>query len=88
MLKPHEYSQNKDPVQRLVQTMTAEETVAWMVEYHGLNATSAETVARNLREQFKWHRLQGRLDTNSTAGLIAQLLVMRASVKTLEKPKE
>lgn len=78
----------KDPVDRMIRDMTAEETVAWMVKYHGLSEGSAETVAMNLREQYKWHRLQGRLDHSGAALVIAELLQMRRSTLSLEKPKK
>lgn len=82
----HTCTQRKDPVARMVRDMTAQDVVNWLVEYHGLPKSSADTVEMNLREQFKWHRLQGRLDQNTTAGLVAQLLVMRQSPMVLEKP--
>lgn len=72
----------------MVRDTTPEEFVEWLVEYHGLPKGSARTVEMNLREQFKWHRLQGRLDRNTTAGLVAELLLMRRSPMTLEKPVE
>ena len=81
-----ERSERKDPVLRMVCDCTAEELVEWMVKYHGLPPDTSGTVTMNLREQFKWHRLQGRLDQNTTAGLIAQLLVLRADLSKLDKP--
>ena len=77
-----------DPVSRMVRNMTAQETVDWLVKYHGLPESSAATVEANLREQYKWHRLQGRLDTRPTAAVVAQLLCLRQSVKALEKPEK
>ena len=85
-MPPLECNSRKDPVSRKVRDLTPEEVVHWLVEYHGLRADSAETVVSNLREQFCWHRLQGRLDNNSTAGLVAQLLVMRQSPMELQQP--
>jgi len=78
--------QRSDPVARMVRDLTADEFVAWLVEYHGLPQSSASTVEMNLREQYKWHRLQGRLDQNTTAGLVAQLFLIRRSPLTLAKP--
>lgn len=81
-------NKREDPVACMVRDMTAEEMVAWMVEYHGLNAGSARTVIINLAEQYRWHRLQGRLDRNTTAGLIAELMVMRRSPLLLVTPRK
>lgn len=75
-----------DPVARMVRDLSPEEIVAWMVEYHGLPESSTQTVIINLREQYKWHRLQGRLDNNTTAGLVAELLLMRRSPMLLKTP--
>lgn len=75
-----------DPVDRMVSDLTAEEFVAWLIEYHGLPACARDTVVSNLREQYKWHRLQGRLDRNTTAGLVAELLLMRQSPMALKTP--
>lgn len=81
-----EFTKRSDPVARQVSSLTAEEVVEWLVKYHGLQPSSADTVTSNLRSQFRWHRLQGRLDQRPTAALIAQLLLMRQSVKALETP--
>lgn len=56
------------------------------MEYHHLPKASAETVEMNLREQYKWQRLQGRLDQRPTAAIVAELLHMRQSVAVLETP--
>ena len=81
----HQYELREDPVARLVCDTTAEECVDWLVKYKGLPETQRQNVEGNLRDVFKFHRLQGRLDRNTTAGLIAELLLMRRHVKTLEK---
>lgn len=77
-----------DPVERLVRDASGEEMAEWMVKYHGLKPSSAETVASNLREQFKWHRLQGRLDQKPTAAVIAEIFLMRRSPLTLKTPEK
>lgn len=73
-----------DPVSRMVRDLTAQEFVDWLIEYHGLPAASASTVEMNLREQYKWHRLQGRLDRSGAALVVAELLQMRRSPLALE----
>lgn len=78
----------EDPVLRAVRDLTAKEVVEWLVKYKGLPESSADNVESNLREQFKWHRLQGRLDHNSTAALIAELWLLRGKVSRLRSPKE
>lgn len=79
--------ERKDPVLRLVRDASAEEMVEWLVKYHGLDPRCVDTITINLREQFRWHRLQGRLDRSPTASVIAELLLMRRSPQTLEAPK-
>lgn len=81
-----ECDERSDPVSRCIRDLTAEEVTEWLVKYKGLKEGDAENVASNLREQFKWHRLQGRLDRNTTAALIAELLCLRADLKRLERP--
>jgi hypothetical protein len=76
-----------DPVDKLVRNLTPEETGAWLVKYHNLPEGSAETVIMNLREQYRWHRLQGRLDKCEPAALFAELLVMRQSPLALKRPE-
>lgn len=78
----------EDPVSRLVRDLTAEEVVGWLVQYHGLRKESADSVIMNLREQFRWHRLQGRLDAHPTAAIIAEMWAMRRSPLSLNTPKE
>lgn len=79
----------KDPVGRMVCDLTATELVDWMVRYHNLPEESAKTVEMNLREQYKWHRLQGRLDRGwRVFAAIAEVLGMRQSPLILERPKE
>lgn len=73
-----------DPVQRLVRALTAEEFVDWLIEGHGLNKESAKTVAHNIREQYRWHRLQGRLDHQPAIAALAEVWQMRQSPKFLE----
>lgn len=81
-------NERKDPVERMVHDLTAAEMVEWLIEYHGLDKGSAETVEINLREQLKWHRLQGRLDRGGFALIAAELLRMRRSPMTLERPSK
>ncbi len=84
-IKDLDCDKRDDPVTRVVRDLSAEEMVEWLVDYHGLPKESADTVLLNLREQYRWHRLQGRLDRNTTAGLVAELLLMRRSPMVLEK---
>lgn len=79
-------NERKDPVDQMVRDMTAKEVVDWLVEYHRLPKSSASTVESNLREQFKWHRLQGRLDRGGFALIVACMLNMRSSVMKLVRP--
>jgi len=81
-----EMDKRPDPVSRLVRNIEAREMVQWLVQYHGLPESSAETVESNLREQFKWHRLQGRLDARPIAAVIAELFAMRHSPMILNTP--
>lgn len=77
----------KDPVGRMVCDLTAKELVDWMVKYHKLPVDSASTVEMNLREQYKWHRLQGRLDRGfKVLFAIAGLLRIRQNAMVLECP--
>lgn len=78
----------KDPVSRLVRDLTPSEVVSWMVQFHGLPVESAETVETNLRSQFKYHRLQGRLDRNSGLAILAELWKCRQTAKILERSPE
>jgi len=75
-----------DPVQRRIRALTAEEFAAWLVQHRGLPEVSAETVIINLREQFQWHRLQGRLDRRPALAILARLWGLRQSVRCLERP--
>ncbi len=77
-----------DPVDRLVRDCTPAEFVEWLVKYKKLPPEQAENVEINLREQFKWHRLQGRLDRPSFAAVLAQLLGLRGSPSRLRRPDE
>lgn len=83
----HSCDEREDPVERMVRDLTAEEFVAWLVKYHNLPESAGDTVVRNLREQYRWHRLQGRLDKSGAALVIAELLNMRRSPLMLETPK-
>lgn len=67
-----------------VRDLSAEAFTAWLIECHGLPESAQLTVVGNLREQFKWHRLQGRLDRHPVLSLLAELLALRWPVKTLE----
>ena len=88
MAKNADCHERRDPVARMVLDLSAQEVVDWLIEFHGLDKGSAKTVEMNLREQFKWHRLQGRLDRGGVAVIVAELLQMRRSPMTLEKPAE
>lgn len=88
-VKPLVFEMDKrdDPVDRMLRDCTAGEFVEWMVRYHGLSTDSAKTIEINLREQFKWHRLQGRLDRPSALTVLAQIVGARGSVSQLNTPE-
>lgn len=86
-MKPFACDQRVDPVERLVRDLSAEEMVEWMVKYHGLPKSNADTVISNLREQYRWHRLQGRLDHRPFLILLAELWGLRRGPSILETPK-
>lgn len=75
----------KDPVSRLVRDLTPHEVVQWLIDCHGLPFRAAKTVEMNLREQFKYHRLQGRLDHRGNLALLADIFRMRQSAKVMER---
>jgi hypothetical protein len=74
-LPPSERSKRADPVDRMVADSTPSEFVAWMVKYHGLpdKPWTRETVESNLAEQFRWHRLRGRLDRHPWLAALVEL---------------
>ena len=72
--KPLECDQQHDPVDRLVRNTTAEEITDWLIKYHGLSEHSRDVVTSNLRQQFLWHRLRGRLDRHPFFALVLELL--------------
>lgn len=49
------------PQHRKVRSCTAKEFTDWMIEHHGLHASSRETVQMNLADQFDYHYLWGEL---------------------------
>jgi hypothetical protein len=69
-----------------VRDLTAEEFADWLIQSHGANEGSRSTIEIALRSQFKWHRLQGRLDQRSTAAVIAEIFHIRQSSMALETP--
>jgi len=76
-----------DPVDRAIRDMTPAEFVDWLIEYKGLNPQCRDNVESNLREQYKWHRIQGRLDRSPFWQFMAELLrVRRDSPLRLERP--
>lgn len=75
-----------DPVEQLIPQITSWSFVAWLVWYKGLDEDVAENVESNLREQFRWARLQGRLDRPSFAAIVAELLRLRRSTESLGAP--
>ena len=62
-----------DPVSALVLNISAREFTQWLVEHHGLKSEHAGIVETNLHLQFKWHRLQGRLDRRAWLRDLARL---------------
>jgi hypothetical protein len=87
-MKTHNYEHRIDPVDGMVRDCTPKEFVEWLVKYKGLKECDAENVEINLREQFKWHRLQGRLDRRPSLILIAELWNLRGSVTKLDMPEK
>lgn len=77
-----------DPVDAKIAAMTPEAITDWLVTFHGLPSTSRDTVARNLREQFKFHRLQGRVDQRPALAVLMEIFQLRQDVKELNRPKE
>lgn len=84
---PHSCEDRKDPVDRMLRDCMAKEFTDWMLQYKSLIPAEAENVEVNLREQFKWHRLQGRIDQSPLLIFIATLWGLRGSVARLNKPK-
>ena len=80
--------QRPDPVDRMIRDLTPAETVAWLVRYKGLSEDVADNVESNLRESFKWQRLQGRLDQTPWLAVLASLWGLRSEVSRLETPKK
>lgn len=80
-MKDAECNLRKDPVDRLVRDLTAEEMVDWLIEYKGLPEHSRENTIANLQEQFNWHRLRGRLDRIPTLLVLADLILFRRKEK-------
>ncbi len=78
----------KDPVMRMIRDLTPSEFVSWLIEHHGLPVESMRTVEINLRDQFKFHRLQGRLDRKSNLAILADLWKLRQSVMVLSRAPE
>lgn len=88
-MEPTSVELRTDPVGRMVCDLTPKEFVDWMVKYHGLPPESAKTVESNLLEQYKWHRLQGRLDRGwQVLSALAELVGLRQSPMVLEYPKK
>lgn len=78
----------KDPVDKMIRDCSAEEFIQWLIDYHELpNNSLKECIISNLKDQFKWHRLQGRLDTRPTAAVIAEIFLMRADIRKLMPTK-
>jgi hypothetical protein len=87
-LKEHASVTREDPVERMVADCTAEEFVDWLIWRGSVEQHEKDTIESNLREQFKWHRLQGRLDRSAPwLSMLAELWSLRAKNK-LEKPAE
>jgi hypothetical protein len=80
-------SSRPDPVDRMVRDCTAAEFTDWLVWAKSMPEECRENTESNLREQFKWHRLQGRLDHQSFLSLLAHLWGLRTK-KSLERPKD
>jgi hypothetical protein len=76
-----------DPVQDITQALSSKAMVDWLVEHHGLKESSRVTVEMNLRGQFRWHRLQGRLDRGGWLNFFATLMGLKQSPLELAKPE-
>lgn len=85
-MKTNAYEERIDPVDSMVRDCTAKEFVGWLVQYKKLSPDQAENVEMNLREQFKWHRLQGRLDRRPWFIMLAELWGLRGKVSKLMRP--
>lgn len=79
--------QSDDPVQNMTSAMSPKSTVNWLIEYHGLPEKSRKTVESNLREQYRWHRLQGRLDRGGWLNFFATLMGLKQSPLELKTPE-
>lgn len=80
------FNNPSDPVDAKVAAMTAEEVVEWLTKYHGLAPDSAGTVVMNLREQFRFHRLQGRVDQRPALAVLMDIFKLRQDVQQLRTP--
>jgi hypothetical protein len=72
-----------DCIDDMVRALSAERMVDWLIQSHGLKPTSRDTVLINLREQFRWHRLQGRLDHAPSIAVLAEVWGLRQSTKAI-----
>jgi hypothetical protein len=76
----------EDPVDAQCAAITAEGMVDWLIKYHSLPEGARDIVTLNLRQQFRWHRLQGRCDRRPFLLVLAELFRVRQSAKELRSP--
>jgi hypothetical protein len=76
-----------DPVQNMVAAFTARGFADWLIEHHNAKESSRKTIEDNLREQFRWHRLQGRLDRGGWLNFFATLVGLKQSPIELKTPE-
>lgn len=77
-LAQHASSLRDDPVDRMIADCTATEFVDWLIWRGSAEESDKNTLISNLNEQFKWHRLQGRLDRRPGLAVLAELWGLRA----------
>lgn len=76
-----------DPVQNMVPAFSAHGMTDWLVNHHHLPEGSRKTVESNLQEQFRWHRMQGRLDRGGWLNFFATLMGLKQSPHDLKTPE-
>lgn len=74
MLTNRDFETRADKVDSKVVDLTPEEFVDWLIEYKGLPEGSKENVICNLREQFHWHELRGRLWRGTIASVLSVVI--------------
>lgn len=65
----------KDPVDKQVRDLSPEEIAEWLIKYHHLPEESRSVVVSNLRTQFYWHEIRGRLWRGTLASVLSAVLM-------------